>query len=89
MSIDYPRTMQFSFPGFAELDVVVTRNSALNGNSGSSSVRFNVGAGNIWLGEEIREFDSAREFTIQLSGEDEHRNLAQAFRAAADELDRA
>ena len=79
--------MSVTFSGFAQLGLVVTRNAAPDGMYGSSSLRFDVGSGSIWMGDDIRDVDSSTVFTVQLSGESEHTNLAQAFRAAADELE--
>ena len=85
---DFPRTSEFSYHEFAIVEVTVTRETALDGNSGDSSVRINVDGGNIWVGEDPRGMKSLQDFTIRLSGENEHSILARAFRAAADELER-
>ena len=78
-----------TFRGFAIVDATVTHEDALNGNSGTSTLRVLVGAGNIWLGEEDKDLDSATEFFIQASGESEHTVLAEALRWIADELEKA
>ncbi|AQX81786.1 hypothetical protein SAMN06295974_1938 [Plantibacter flavus] len=84
-----PIVKQFTYTDFAILLATVEHSSPLDGNSGDSSVRFNVQGGSIWLGTEERDSESQRDFTIQLSGTSEHQILARAFREIADQLDAA
>jgi len=84
-----PITNSWTFENFAILDVTVTHDSPISGNFGSSSIRFDIGGGSIWLGTEERDPDSQQDFTIQLTGQGEHAVLAEAFRQIADQLDAA
>lgn len=84
-----PIEKKHSYEDFAILDVTVTHESPLRGNSGDSSIRFEVGGGSIWLDDEERQIDSRRDFTIRLTGESEHSVLARALRQIADDLDAA
>lgn len=79
----------FTYRDFAALSATVTHLSPIDGNSGHSSIRFDVEAGSIWLGTEDRDSDSQRDFTIQLQGSSEHHQLAKAFREIAEQLDAA
>lgn len=87
MTDDYPQVTKLSYVDFATLDCTVTRETPLEGNSGSSSLRVQVRAGLIWLGDEMRGHDSSQDFTIHLTGASEHSVLAEALRDAADVLD--
>lgn len=84
-----PITNTFTYNDFAVLRATVMHLSPIDGNSGHSSIRFVVEAGSIWLGTEDRDSDSQRDFTIQLRGGSEHRQLGKAFRDVADQLDAA
>lgn len=84
-----PIVNRHSYEDFAILDITVTHESPLRGNSGDSSIRFDVGAGSIWLDDDERQVDSRQDFTIRLSGQSEHSVLAEALRQIADDLDAA
>ncbi|MFS0715439.1 hypothetical protein ABC195_16475 [Microbacterium sp. 2P01SA-2] len=84
-----PEHHHWSYEEFAILDVTVTHITPLDGNSGHSAVRVNVGAGSIWLGTEPGWPGAQQDFTIQLMGSNEHELLARALRQIADQLDAA
>lgn len=86
---ELPIVNRWTYEEAAILDVVVTHETLLNGNSGLSSIRFEVGGGSIWLGTEDRRPDSQQDFTIQIAGESEHSVLSRALRQIADQLDAA
>lgn len=84
-----PPVHRFSWNEFAILDVAVTHVTPLRGNSGHSTIHFDVGGGNIGLGETPDRVAIQDSFTIQLVGENEHAILAEAFRQIAGQLDAA
>ena len=85
----FPETHHWSYSEFAILDVTLTHVTPLDGNSGHTSIRFDVGGGSIWLGTEAGAPGVQQDFTIQLMGSNEHSILASAFRKVADQLDAA
>lgn len=84
-----PNVHRFSWQEFAILDVTVTHLTPLDGNSGHSTIRFEVGGGNIGLGTAPERARIEDIFTIQLVGENEHSVLARAFRQIAEQLEAA
>lgn len=84
-----PIVQRAHYEGFATLSSTVKHLSPLDGNSGHSMIQIEVETGVIWIGAEDRDADSSRDFTIQLMGTSEHRNLARIFRDVADQLDAA
>lgn len=84
-----PEEHRWVYEEFAIIDVTVTHITPLDGNSGHSAVRFDIGAGAIWLGTEPGGPNVQQDITIQLMGSNEHELLAKAFRQVADQLDAA
>lgn len=83
-----PYTVHTEFNGPAIVETSVTRETALNGNSGESSFSINV-SGSVWLGAgERARWDAVSSFTVGLAGESEHALMADALRWIADQLDR-
>ncbi|MBD8217453.1 hypothetical protein IFU40_02265 [Microbacterium sp. CFBP 13617] len=87
MTDNYPSVTTLTYTDFASVDCIVTRESALDGNSGSSSVQVKVHAGHIALDDEMVGIGDLQNFTIHLTGESEHAVLAKLFRNVAQVLD--